>query len=147
MYVPPYNALLKALQIDRDYVENVGTVTIPIALFRMLLQFAVASSDFNEETYLKANPDVAEAARRSEVASGFAHYIGFGYFEGRRGGMPFDEKWYKNAYADVTKAISNGEINSAEDHFYAVGGGEGRCPSATENFTAAEWKRALFKKI
>jgi SAM-dependent methyltransferase len=43
------------------------------------------SSDFDEDRYLAANPDVAEAVRSGAFASGRAHYEAYGKAEGRVG--------------------------------------------------------------
>jgi hypothetical protein len=145
MYVPPYEALLNAFGISKADVEKEGTVTISLGLFKMLLQFAVSSSDFTEEAYLNANPDVAEAVRCREIANGFTHYAGFGYFEGRRDAIPFDEDWYLSSNPDIQLAINRGQVQSGSDHFYHVGAGEGRSPNAVEKINAVMWKRALNK--
>jgi O-antigen biosynthesis protein len=41
------------------------------------------NSEFNEVVYLKVNPDVAEAVRNQEYASGYEHYLEKGRAEGR----------------------------------------------------------------
>lgn len=41
------------------------------------------NSEFNEAVYLKVNPDVAEAVRNQEFASGYEHYMAKGRAEGR----------------------------------------------------------------
>lgn len=145
MYVPPYEALLNAFSFSKVDVEKEETITISLGLFKILLQFAVSSSDFTEEAYLNANPDVAEAVRRRGINSGMAHYAGFGYFEGRRGAIPFDENWYLSSYPDIQLAINRGQVQSGSDHFYLVGAGEGRAPNAVEKNSAELWKRAINK--
>jgi len=40
--------------------------------------------NFDEEAYLRANPDVAEAVRKGGFRSGHAHFKAFGHREGRR---------------------------------------------------------------
>jgi hypothetical protein len=115
-----------------------------MALLKLLLQFAVARIDFDEDGYLGANPDVREAVRRGHVESGQMHYIGYGYFEGRRGGtVKIDERRYLGDNPDVAAAINEGRIKSVEDHFYTIGAGEGRSPNPDQATYAAEWKRAL----
>ncbi len=143
MYVPPYESLLRALNTERVLSEKIGKVTLPLPLFKLLLQIAIGSSDFDEDVYLDANPDVRIASDRGEIESGLAHYIGFGYFEGRRGGLAFDQNWYLERYSDIAQALLQGEILSAEEHFYKGGGGEGRSPNAVEQEAAAGWKKAL----
>lgn len=39
---------------------------------------------FDEDEYLRCNPDVARAVKRGEMASGYLHYRTFGRREGRR---------------------------------------------------------------
>jgi hypothetical protein len=83
MYIPPYDAVLHNAGTSREELKDAAEVTIPMGLFKFLMQLAVANGDFNEAGYLKANPDVAEAVERGEIESARLHYIGFGYFEGR----------------------------------------------------------------
>jgi hypothetical protein len=86
MYVPPYDSLLRSLQTNKEALEATTEIAIPVGLLKLLLQLAVAHSDFDEDGYLHANPDVRQAVHRGDVESGQVHYIGYGYFEGRRGG-------------------------------------------------------------
>jgi hypothetical protein len=44
----------------------------------------LAPDDFTELQYLDANPDVEDAVRKGEFASGFEHWLRFGKNEGRR---------------------------------------------------------------
>jgi hypothetical protein len=147
MYVPPFDSLLRSLQTNRSAVETASEVTIPVALLRLLLQLALAHSDFDEERYLRANPDVRDAVQRGEIESGRVHYIGFGYFEGRSGGMTeIDEHWYLRKYPDVAAAVQNGQVESAVAHFNSIGAGEGRSPSADQEDAAMQWKKGLSRK-
>jgi hypothetical protein len=144
MYVPPYDSLLKSLGARAEQIETSDQVTVPVKLLKLLLQLAVAYSDFDEDDYLRANPDVRHAVQRGEIESGFQHYIGYGYFEGRKGGTAVvEENWYLRKYPDVAAALKEGHIRSASDHFNAVGAAEGRCPSSDQEETAAQWKTAL----
>jgi hypothetical protein len=144
MYVPPYNAVVKSLGVNADEVEKMEKVAVPAKLLKFLLQLAVASGDFDEEGYLKANPDVRQAVRRGKIESGHAHYIGFGYFEGRKGGAAvFEEDWYLKKYPDVAAAIRSGRIRTALDHFYNVGAVEGRSPNSNQQNNALQWKAAM----
>jgi hypothetical protein len=144
MYVPPYAALVRSLETTPSAIAGGKTVAIPASLFKLLLQMAVAYSDFDEERYLGANPDVKEAVERGDIESGHVHYVGFGYFEGRLGGIDeVDEGWYLSAYPDVAQALRANQVASASQHFYAVGGGEGRSPNADQVETALRWKQTL----
>jgi hypothetical protein len=147
MYVPPYQALLRSLRTTKSAVDAAADITISGELLKLLLQLAIAQSDFNEEGYLRANPDVREAVARGQIASGRVHYVGFGYFEGRVGGVvAVDEKWYLRTYPDVAPAVREGRIESAAQHFNAIGAGEGRSPNAEEAANASQWKKALHSR-
>ncbi|MGA2794053.1 MAG: hypothetical protein ABSE69_11045 [Roseiarcus sp.] len=144
MYVPPYEALVRSLGTTPSAIASAKSVAIPGALLKLLLQMAVAYSDFDEERYLRANPDVKEAVERGEIESGHVHYVGFGYFEGRLGGMDeVDENWYLRAYPDVAQALRENQVASASQHFYLVGGGEGRSPNADQQENATRWNKTL----
>ena len=81
---------------------------------------------------------------RGDIESAYMHYIGYGYFEGRSGGGPeVDEDWYLRKYPDVASGIRNAQVNSASQHFHRVGAAEGRSPSADQQDSATQWKRAL----
>jgi len=144
MYVPPYPALVRSLGATPATISSAKGVRIPGALLKLLLQMAVAQSDFDEERYLALNPDVREAVERGEIESGHVHYVGFGYFEGRAGGAEeVDETWYLSAYPDVAQALRDKQVASASQHFYLVGGGEGRSPNAEQLDDAMRWKKTL----
>ena len=147
MYVPPYESLLRILRTTKSTVEAASEIAVPVALLKLLLQLALAHSDFDEERYLRANPDVRDAVSRGEIESGRVHYIGFGYFEGRQGGMTeVDERWYLHRYPDVAAAVQDGQIESALLHFNAIGAGEGRSPSIDQEDAARQWKMALCRE-
>ncbi len=144
MYVPPYASLLKSLGAQAEQVEKSEKIPVPARLLKLLLQLAVAYSDFDEEGYLQANPDVRQAVQRGEIESGHLHYIGYGYFEGRKGGIAtVEENWYLQKYPDVAAALKEGRIKSAGDHFNTIGAAEGRSPSSDQEETAAQWKTAM----
>jgi hypothetical protein len=95
MFVPSIEALSNKLNFDRSSLDQDGTVRVPTAMLKFLLQIALTAVEFDEGAYLKENPDVAEAVERGEIASAYMHYIGYGYFEGRSGGGPeVEEDWY-----------------------------------------------------
>ncbi len=144
MYVPPFEAVLNNVGTSRAAFDSAAEVTIPASLFRFLLQIAVAHGEFNEEGYLRANPDVAEALRGGAIESARLHYIGFGYFEGRQGATPaVDERWYLHTYPDVGSAVRSGQISGAAEHFAVVGASEGRSPDLRNAQDAEQWKRVL----
>ncbi|WFU39442.1 hypothetical protein QA640_34550 [Bradyrhizobium sp. CB82] len=144
MFVPSAESLMSALSANKSVLDGNGQVKIPARLLKLLLQVALAAADFDEESYLRENPDVAKAILRGEVESAHLHYIGFGYFEGRRGAGPVvDADWYLSKYPDVAAAVREGRIKSAEAHFHAIGGGEGRSPALEYESDAAQWKSAI----
>jgi hypothetical protein len=144
MYVPPYDAVLSSIGTTRADMETAAEVTIPAQLFRFLMQIAVAHADFNEAGYLETNPDVDSAQRNGSIESARLHYVGFGYFEGRRGATPeVDEGWYLQTYPDVGSAVRTGRIASASEHFSVSGAAEGRSPNVRYTQDAEQWKRIL----
>src|SRR3712207_4488180 len=95
MYVPSFDSVLRAIGTDRARLNDAREVVVPVELFKFLLQTALVASDCNETGYLTETPDVAGAVRTGTVDSARLHCIGYGYFEGRKGGMPqVDERWY-----------------------------------------------------
>jgi hypothetical protein len=144
MYVPPFDSLLTAIGMSRVEFENATEVTIPVELFKLLLQVTVANSDFNEAGYLQDNPDIASAVRTGKLEDARLHYVGFGFFEGRSGATPdVDENWYLRTYTDVAEGIRSGQTSSASAHFRVIGAAEGRSPNAAYIEPAKQWKRAL----
>ena len=146
MYVPPLESILRAIGMDRASFDTARSVKIPKELFTLLLQVAVASSDFNEAGYLRENPDIAAGMRTGSVDDARAHYIGYGFLEGRLGATPnVDERWYMQTYADVALAVKQGKVASAREHYNVMGAAEGRSPSPDHVAVAGQWKRALTK--
>ncbi len=144
MYVPSAESLMAALKASRADINGDGTVEIPARLLKLLLQIALAATDFDEDEYLRQNPDVGDAIERGEIDNAKVHYIGYGYFEGRKGGGPeVDEKWYLQKYPDVAAAVRKKDVPSATDHFHAIGAGEGRSPNADHEEDAVQWKQVL----
>jgi hypothetical protein len=64
------------------HLRRVETPLTPVVL---------APPDWQEHSYLRANPDVADAVRKGGLASGYLHYLEHGQAEGRRGGFPVQE--------------------------------------------------------
>ena len=96
------------------------------------------------KTIIAKNPDVNDAVIQGGVESGFVHFIGYGYFEGRLGGITaVDEAWYLRQNPDVAAAVNAGAINSATDHFYKVGAAEGRSPNSENELEGIRWKDVL----
>ena len=142
MYVPHFDAILHAIGTNRNEVNGKSRIEIPTALFKHLLQIALVHGDFNVAGYLAENQDVQEAVKKGQVSDPKIHYVGFGFFEGRRGATPqVDEAWYRQTYTDVANAIRKGEIVSASDHFNMIGAEEFRAPAAQFVKDAVEWKK------
>jgi hypothetical protein len=149
MFVPPYAALLHAIGASPASLDLATEVTVPVSLFKHLLKIAVAESDFNEASYLAANPDVAAAIRSGSTAgSPKEHYVNYGYFEARRGAVPLvDEIWYRNANPDVAAAIRAGQLASGQEHFDVVGAEEFRIPNEASETQVLIWKKSVGKTI
>lgn len=144
MYVPPFDSLLTAIGMTQAEFDRSSHIMLPAELFKLLLQITIASGDFNEAGYLRENPDVASAVRAGKLADPRLHYVGFGYFEGRKGATPeVDEAWYLRTYSDVAEGIRSGKIASAAEHFRVIGASEGRSPNASNVAAAEQWKKAL----
>jgi hypothetical protein len=146
MYVPPLEVLLKNLNLTLGEFTGAESVTIPVSFFRFLLQLVLVDCDFDAESYLEANPDIAIAVRNGAIRDARLHYVGDGYFEGRRGGTPaVDEDWYAATYLDVAAALRSGQVKSAAQHFQATGAAELRAPSPDYVVDAVQWGKALGK--
>ena len=75
-------------------------------------------------------PDVGEAIKDGQFKSAKHHFVGNGYFEGRRPqAFEVDEEWYLVTYPDVADGVEAGHITSAQEHFVSNGYAEGRLPS------------------
>lgn len=146
MYVPHYDAILHAIGTSREKLGSTNEVTVPLSLFKFLLQIALVNSEFNVSGYLACNPDIQEAAKAGKVPDPKMHYLNFGYFEGRRGAAPpVDESWYCRTYPDVAAAVKKGLIASGADHFGTIGAEEFRAPSSACLRDSSEWKKATGK--
>ena len=88
-----------------------------------------ASSLFDENSYLTANPDVAAAKNQGLLNSGYDHFMQFGKFEGRSPSFSFDHSLYLSKNPDLAQALSAGVINSAFDHLVQYGQKENRADS------------------
>ena len=144
MYVPPLDSILRSIGLDRTAYDHASKIPLPKEMFKLLMQVALANSDFNEAGYLRENPDVADAVRSGSIDDARMHYIGYGYFEGRVGGTPaVDERWYLNTYSDVAQAVKLGKVASASEHYNVIGSSEGRSPNRDYVPVAEQWKRAL----
>jgi hypothetical protein len=145
MYFPPYEQLMRAAAKLMAAKPGESTVTVPTKLFNFILQAALTTVEFNEEAYLSANPDIRAGLESRRGLTAQQHFLLYGFFEGRRGGMvTVDEPWYLDTYPDVSEAVKRGTVMSAKEHFEVVGAVEGRIPAPEYGTVAAQWK-ALFK--
>ena len=83
---------------------------------------------FDEQSYLKANPDVQEAIDSALFRSAAEHVELVGFRELQEGGRAFhsdykafDEALYLELYPDIEKAVTNGDFKSAFEHFCLFG--------------------------
>src|SRR5204863_4367348 len=101
-------------------------------------------SDFSEDSYLDANPDLQEAVSTGVIEDPRLHYVGTGFFECRSGATPaVDEEWYLKTFPDVATALRKGHIASATEHFETIGINELRAPGPDYESDAVEWGKAL----
>ncbi|QHO73911.1 hypothetical protein ACH79_15950 [Bradyrhizobium sp. CCBAU 051011] len=107
MYVPPYESLLRALNADKSSVERSGKVTIPTRLLQLVLQIAVANSDFDDDAYLRTNLDVKGAVDRGELRPAICTILDLGILKGEEEGT-FDTDWYLEANLAWPRRSSKG---------------------------------------
>jgi len=84
-------------------------------------------SMFDEEFYLKKNPDVARVVRSGRLARGLDHYVAYGFGEGRPG-FDFDDGWYRAEYPAAAMEVERGKYPDLRHHFVLVGAGLGYQP-------------------
>ena len=75
-----------------------------------------ARAEFDEAGYLRLNPDVAEAVERGQIASGWDHYVRYGFYE-NRAGTPAAARRYASALLAAPEAVPPDEL------IHLVGGG------------------------
>jgi len=135
----PYKVLAAALPAPEK-----GKITITIDLLRFLLSAVARCGEFDEEEYLRRNPDVAIAVRQGKWSNGQDHYAASGYFEDRTGiGTAVSEFWYLRTNPDVALAVKNREWQSAEEHYNMRGLYEWRIPNPELADEILNWKRAV----
>jgi hypothetical protein len=144
MFVPPYEVILAALGHDKQTIRRTDTVTVPRELLETLLQIILSGSPFDEKVYVAANPDVGDAVKARQHRSGRAHFLLYGYYEGRLGGKAVvDEAWYLAENPDVAEAVRAGAIASGAEHYRSAGMFEWRAPNAASKGEIALWRNAL----
>jgi hypothetical protein len=139
MALVPLSILAKRCGFEADVFARLGeTLSIPAAALKMLLQLAASAAAFDEEAYLKANPDLVA------VPDLAAHFVRSGYFEQRTAGwFDVDESYYNTKYKDAADAIDDGTFASAQDHFEKNGASEMRSPNSRFEQSVEAWKQIL----
>ena len=146
MFVPPYNLILKHLGPGRSDGGPNDDLTVPRKFLDSMLRCLLEHADFDEQQYLKCNPDVAIAIRRNDMRSAQEHYIQVGYFEGRAGGTPVQEEWYLARNPDVAAAKRARKVESAEMQYRIAGAIEWRQPNPKSANDVDAWKSVLEPK-
>ncbi|MCZ2121265.1 MAG: hypothetical protein LC108_03265, partial [Anaerolineales bacterium] len=103
-----FSRLFSAENEERQYLDS--QIEEEISIIR-------ASGLFDEELYLKANPDVAQAKMDPVY-----HYVKYGYL-GRETPPHFDTRWYTDAYEEVQRSGINPLV-----HYIKRGKGQGYLP-------------------
>ncbi|MFC4168822.1 beta strand repeat-containing protein [Teichococcus aestuarii] len=93
---------------------------------------AFAADYFDEQYYLRTNPDVLLAITSGHFNSAYEHFQQFGQFEMRAPNVMFDAASYLLNNPDVLAAVSQGLIPSAWYHFVNFGVKEGRSGGSFE---------------
>lgn len=128
MELPPHFDRLRSELSLRGWEENHATLTIDrrslVALVRRLLE----AVPFDEEWYCRTYPDVKAAIEKGDLPSGKAHYLHFGYFEGRLPGMShFDPRTYCSLNPDIAAAFKGPDWEKqVQSHYMRHGYREGR---------------------
>lgn len=124
----PFDELQNRLRI----VPSRGRLNVEIARDDLiaLIKELLRAVPVDAEWYCAAYPDVAQTIDSGMLASAAAHYVEWGYFEGR---IPFeiaiDPEWYMSRYDHVRTEPTRGVAGSAQDHFIRVGYKEGCRPT------------------
>mgnify|MGYP000875212439 CR=1 FL=1 len=99
--------------------------------------------NFDEDSYLLLNADVAEAVRAGHFTSGWSHFLLYGLAEKRAQFRPvdplatpetFDERAYLARNPDVALMIAAGRYRDARAHFLKRGSKERRRQTPTGHF-------------
>lgn len=121
-YIPPFKEVQNVAGISE--IGDEEYIAINLSFFKYLVRLCLESyrSDFDETTYLRKNPDVAEAVEDQKLPSGFEHYAKWGYFENRVPAFAIDPEEYRIRYPDVAQLPSQQIV----EHFSEIGYFEGR---------------------
>ncbi len=114
-------------------INNIKTNIVAIAAVALTIcstPLALAENytrEFDEQGYLRQNPDVAELVGQRKFRSGYEHYTRYGQYENRPGAFrTFNEQRYLRQNPDVVDAIRRGEFKSGYEHYLKHGQYENR---------------------
>src|SRR3569833_4083007 len=85
------------------------------------------AAQFDQEWYLKSNPDVSKAFADGSLKNPRMHFILHGAKEGRAP-FRFQKDWYLAAYPLAREEIDSGIVSDALEHFLSLGLGRGYLP-------------------
>ncbi|MGD1713238.1 hypothetical protein [Dapis sp. BLCC M172] len=128
------------LNINKIKTNIVAIATVAITICSSPLALAENyTREFDEQGYLRQNPDVAELVSQGKYRSGYEHYVRYGQYENRSGAFKtFNEQEYLRQNPDVADAVSRGEFKSGYDHYLKRGQYENRSgasnPSQPETY-------------
>lgn len=88
---------------------------------------------FDEVRYIRNNQDIAAALQNGQYASGYDHFVQFGWKEQRDFTSVYNESYYLANNADVAQAVASGAFSNGFEHFAKHGHKEWRDPSALFN--------------
>ncbi|MGD1699529.1 hypothetical protein [Dapis sp. BLCC M229] len=116
------------LNINKIKTNIVAIATVVITICSSPLALAENyTREFDEQGYLRQNPDVAELVRQGKYRSGYEHYVRYGQYENRSGAFKtFNEQEYLRQNPDVADAVRRGEFKSGYDHYLKNGQYENR---------------------
>ncbi len=116
------------LNINKIKTNIVAIAAVALTTFSAPLALAENyTREFDEQGYLRQNPDVEELVSQGKYRSGYEHYVRFGQYENRPGAFKiFNEQEYLRENPDVADAIQRGEFNSGYDHYLKHGQYENR---------------------
>ncbi|MGD1808731.1 hypothetical protein ACP6PL_25290 [Dapis sp. BLCC M126] len=116
------------LNINKIKTNIVAIATVAITICSSPLALAENyTREFDEQGYLRQNPDVAELVSQGKYRSGYEHYVRYGQYENRSGAFKtFNEQEYLRQNPDVADAVRRGEFKSGYDHYLKHGQYENR---------------------
>lgn len=112
----------------RGWGDGHQTLTLERTKFVEFIRDLLCGFPFDEQWYLEHYPDVKSAIELGSLASGWQHYVEFGYFEGRMPGLhAFDPLVYLQIHEDLATLLDRHDSEAAAiNHFVKYGYREGR---------------------